>query len=58
MYSLFGFDLSLDVLLYILLANLILVSIAFIGFTNLRMQIKELKNLLNKLEKSKNEFKE
>jgi len=57
MYSLFGFEISLSLLLYIIIANFILVSVAFIGFTNLRMQIKELKNLLSKMEKSKNELK-
>lgn len=56
MYSFFGFDISVNLLLYILIANFILITAAFFGFTNLRMQIRELKAHLSKLEKSKNEL--
>lgn len=56
MYSIFGLEISLNFLLFILVANFILVSLAVIGFTNLKMQIRELKELLSKMEERKKEL--
>jgi len=56
MYSLFGFEISLNFLIYIIVANFILLALAFIGFTNLKIQIRELKELLSKMEERKNEL--
>ncbi len=56
MYSIFGFEISLNLLIYILIANSVLLLLAFVGFTNLRIQIRELKAMLGKMEERKNEL--
>jgi len=48
-YTLFGYDLPVDIIVAILMVNTILMIAAMVGFTNLRRQIRDLKEILEKI---------
>jgi len=58
MYSVFGFNIPVDIIVAILVGNSILLVFAFVGFRNLKLQIRELKNELNKIKDKQKEIKE
>jgi hypothetical protein len=55
-YSVFGFDIPVNVIISILVVNSILLIAAIVGFTNLRSQIRELTELLNKIKARQKEL--
>lgn len=58
MYSIFGFELPIDVLVAILVINTILLVAAVVGFRNLKLQIRDLKSLLDKIKAKQKELRE
>ena len=58
MYSLFGFEIPVDIIVAILVVNTILLVAAVVGFRNLRLQIRDLKNLLAKIKAKQKEIRE
>jgi hypothetical protein len=58
MYSLFGFEIPVDIIVAILVVNTILLVAAVVGFRNLRLQIRDLKNLLDKIKAKQKEIRE
>lgn len=57
-YPLFGFDIPVDIIVAILMVNTILLILAVIGFTNLRRQIRDLNEVLAKIETRQKELQE
>jgi len=57
-YSVFGFEVPVYVITSILVVNSLLLLAAIVGFSNLRSQIRELKELLNKTIARQKELKE
>jgi len=57
-YTVFGYDIPTDVIIAILVVNTILLVVAVVGFTNLRLQIRDLKNLLDKIKAKQKEIRE
>jgi hypothetical protein len=57
-YSVFGFEVPAYVITSILVVNSLLLLAAIVGFSNLRSQIRELKELLNKTIARQKELKE
>jgi hypothetical protein len=55
-YSVFGFDIPVNVIISILVVNSILLIAAIVGFSNLRSQIRELTELLNKIKAKQKEL--
>jgi hypothetical protein len=55
-YSVFGFDIPVNVIVSILVVNSILLIAAIVGFTNLRSQIRELTELLNRIKAKQKEL--
>ncbi len=51
-------NLPVDVIVAILAVNSILVIAAVVGFTNLKRQIRDLKDVLDKIKSRQNEMKE
>jgi hypothetical protein len=58
MYSIFGFEVPIDVLIAILVINTILLVVAVVGFRNLKLQIRDLKNLLDKIKAKQKELRD
>jgi len=58
MYSIFGFEVPVDVLVAILVINTILLVAAVVGFRNLKLQIRDLKSLLDKIKAKQKELRE
>jgi hypothetical protein len=58
MYSLFGREIPADIIVAILVVNTILLIAAVVGFRNLRLQIRDLKNLLDKIMVKQKEIRE
>jgi hypothetical protein len=58
MYSIFGFEVPIDVLIAILVINTILLVVAVVGFRNLKLQIRDLKILLDKIKARQKELRE
>jgi len=58
MYSLLGFEVPVDVIIAILVINTILLVVAVIGFRNLKLQIRDLKSLLDKIKAKQKELRE
>ncbi len=58
MYSLFGFEIPVDIIVAILVVNNILLIAAVVGFRNLRLQIRDLKILLDKIKARQKEIRE
>lgn len=58
MYSLFGFNIPVDIILAILVVNTTLLVIALVGFRNLRLQIQDLRSLLDKIKAKQKEMRE
>jgi hypothetical protein len=57
-YTLFGFDISVDIIVSALAVNTILLIIAIVGFTNLRGQIRELKASIDKISRIQTELRQ
>jgi hypothetical protein len=57
-YTVFGFDIPTDVIIAILVVNTILLVVAVVGFTNLRLQIRDLKSLINRIKAKQKELRE
>jgi hypothetical protein len=58
MYFVLGFGISIELMAAILAMNTLLVAIAIVGFTNLRNQIRELKETINLLKARQKELHE
>jgi hypothetical protein len=58
MYSIFGFEVPIDVIVAILIVNTILLVAAVVGFTNLKLQIRDLKNLLDRIKAKQKELRD
>ncbi len=58
MDTLFGFEIPIDVIVAILVVNTILLIVAVVGFRNLRLQIRDLKTLLDKIKTKQKEIRE
>lgn len=54
MISIFGIEVSGETVVFILLANTVLLIVAVIGFTNLKLQIRDLKAMLNQIKEKQN----
>jgi hypothetical protein len=54
--SLFGFELSNEIIVSIIVVNVILLVTAIIGFTNLKRQIKELKAIIDQIREKQKEL--
>ncbi len=57
MYSIFGFEIPVDVIVAALVANIILVIAGAVGFRNLALQIRDLKTLIEKIKSKQKEIK-
>jgi hypothetical protein len=58
MYSLVGFDVPVDIIIAILVVNTMLLIVEVVGFRNLRLQIRDLKSLLDKIKAMQKEIRE
>jgi hypothetical protein len=58
MYTIFGFEVPIDVLVAILVINTILLVAAVVGFRNLKLQIRDLKSLLDKIKAKQKELRD
>jgi len=56
MYTIFGFEVPIDVLVAILVINTILLVAAVVGFRNLKLQIRDLKSVLDKIKAKQKEL--
>jgi len=54
--SLFGLELSNEIIVSIIVVNVILLVTAIIGFTNLKRQIKELKAIIDQIREKQKEL--
>jgi hypothetical protein len=54
--SLFGIELSNEIIVSIIVVNVILLVTAIIGFTNLKRQIKELKAIIDQIKEKQKEL--
>jgi hypothetical protein len=54
--SLFGLELSNEIIVSIIVVNVILLVTAIIGFTNLKRQIKELKAIIDQIKEKQKEL--
>lgn len=57
MYSIFGFEIPVDVIVAALVVNIILVIAGAVGFRNLALQIRDLKALIEKIKSKQSEIK-
>jgi hypothetical protein len=57
MISVFGYEISAEIILTILVVNTLLLIAAVIGFTNLKLQIRDLKALLHQIREKQKELK-
>lgn len=57
-YTLFGYDVPVDIIVAILMVNTILMIAAIVGFTNLRKQIRDLKEVLSKIKAKQKELRD
>jgi hypothetical protein len=53
-----GFDIPIYIIVAILIANTVLLIVEAVGFRNLRLQIRDLKILLNKIQAKQKEMRE
>ena len=58
MFSVFGYEISAEIILTILVVNTLLLIVAVIGFTNMKLQIRELKKLLHQIREKQKELKQ
>jgi hypothetical protein len=58
MYSQYDFHIPVDVIMAILVVNTTLLVVAVIGFRNLRLQIRDLKSLLDKIKANQKEMRD
>ena len=57
MYSIFGFEIPVDVIVAALVVNIIFVIAGAVGFRNLALQIRDLKTLIEKIKSKQKEIK-